>query len=584
MANSWKNAPASHFYHRVLPYTKPHWRIFALAIFGMAVCAASEAGFAVLIKPLVDEGLVPDDPGTLSLWLPMLILATMLARAIGSFIGVYFLSAVGQHVMHALRADLFHHIVHSPVVALQQHGRGAIVGKMSYNIQLIAYSITKLVTVLVKDSLTAIALSGWLIYINWQMSLGFLLVLPLIVVSVWIAARRFRQVSKRIQKIVGVVAEQVQQAVQANPEIKVFNAQESEQRSFKKSNDYAFEQGMKFSLARALASPVAMLLAGLSFVLVLYWVISGTIQTDSSPGTLASFLVALLLLFSPLRNLVRFNSAIQPSIAAAEALFEFIDEPIEQVSPRKTCRRRRGELRFESVSLRYANNKQDALQKIDLSIAAHETVAIVGHSGSGKTSLANLVPRFYEPDSGRVLIDGCDIKDLDLFELREQISYVGQSANLLNDTVAGNIAYGIDSDRERIVEAARLAHALEFIEKLPQGFDTQLSNDGSGLSAGERQRIAIARAFVKAAPILILDEATSALDAVSESTIRQAIETIRKNCTTLLIAHRLSIIQHIPHIVVMSGGHIVEQGNHQSLIELSGVYANMCSHYNNRII
>ena len=785
MANRWKNASTPHFYRRLIPYIKPHWRIFALAIFGMVLYSAAEAGFAISIKPLVDEGLAVKGSGQFSLWLPLIIFFILLARGAGNFISIYFLTAVGELLMRSLRSDLFHHIVHASVASFQQHSRGSIVAKMSYNINAISYSASKAVTTLVKDSLTVIALSAWLIYINWQLSLSVLFVAPLVGMSVWFAARRFRQVSRRIQKMVGVIAEQVQQTIQANREIKVFNAQAYEQRSFEKNNHYAFQQAMKFALVKALASPVAMLFAGLSLVLVVHWVISGTIAVDASPGSLASFLVSLLLLFRPLRNLVRLNSIIQPSVAAAGALFEFIDEPIEQIkrpdhtdpttpsrpdpttsphaasyrpshtdpttpshaasyrpghtdpttpphavsrqpdhtapttsphaasyrpghaasyrpdhtassspdhtapttsphaashhfdhaasyrpdhtdpttpshaasyrpghaasyrpnhaaspspnhaassspdhtapttpshavshrpdhtdpttpshaasyrpnhtdrtTPSRTASShpdhaappRPGQLRFDQVSLCYADNRHLALHNICLDIAAGETVAIVGHSGSGKSSLVNLIPRFYEPSSGRVLIDGCDIKAMGLYELREHISYVGQSASVLNDTVSNNIAYGCDASHEQVIAAASSAQALEFINKMPHGFDSQLSNDGSGLSAGERQRIAIARAFIKAAPILILDEATSALDAAAEGAIQQAIKSICKERTTLLIAHRLSTIRHIPRIVVMSAGHLVEQGDHDSLMKQSGIYADLYRHYQDHII
>lgn len=587
MVNRRKSVSASDFYRRLFPYIKPHWRLFSLAVFGMVLYSAAEAGFAISIKPLVDEGLAVRGSDQFSLWLPLIIFAVLLARGLGNFISVYFLTSVGELLMRSLRSELFHHLVHMPISSFAEHSRGSIVGKMSYNVSAVSYSTTKVVTALVKDSLTVMALSVWLFYINWQLSLGFLLVTPLIGISVWLAARRFRQVSKRIQKMVGVVAEQVQQTIQANHEIKVFNAQEHEQQSFEKNNDYAYQQGMKFALAKALAGPVAMLFAGVGLVLVIYWVISGTVGMEASPGLLASFLVTLLLLFRPLRNLIRLNSIIQPSVAAGAALFEFMDEPVERIKikrPSAKSRRLQGGLCFKQVSLRYPGASQWALRDIQLDIAAHETVAVIGRSGSGKTSLVKLIPRFYEPDHGQVLIDGRDIKTMDLYELREQISYVGQTANLLNDTVMNNVAYGCEASREQVVEAAELAEARTFIEKLPQGFDTQLSNDGSGLSAGERQRIAIARAFIKSAPILIMDEATSALDSASESAIQKAMENIRKGRTSLLAAHRMSTVRHVPRIVVMSAGRIVEQGDHDGLMKQSGVYSELYRHYSGQII
>ena len=585
MRNNWSNTPILRFYRRLIPYIAPHWRVFALALAGMVIYSLAEAGFAMSIKPLVDEGLAHKGSGQFAWWLPLMIFGILLMRGIGNFMSIYGMTSVGELLMRALRSELFHHIVNMPIASFRRHSRGSVVAKMSYNISAISYSTSKVVTALVKDSLTVVALTGWLVYINWQLSLGFLVVIPLIGVSVWFAARRFQQVSRRIQRMVGRVAEQVQQTIQANPEIKVFNAQRHEQLSFEKNNEYAYRQGMKFALAKALANPLAMLFAGLSFVLVVYWVVSGAVSIDSSPGALASFLVSLLLLFRPLRSLIRLNSIIQSSVAAGEALFEFVDEPAEEIEdPHHAAPRRQGHVRFDHVSLRYADERQWALHAIQLKLAAGESVAIVGHSGSGKSSLLNLLPRFYEPTLGRVLIDGQDIKTMGLYELRQQISYVGQSANLLNDTVAKNIAYGCEADMERIREAARQAQALDFIEKLPRGFDAQLSNDGSGLSVGERQRIAIARAFIKSAPILIMDEATSALDAESEAGIQKAMHKIRQGRTTLLVAHRLSTIRHIPHIVVMSAGRIVERGNHDSLMSQAGVYAGLYRHYSNHTI
>jgi len=448
----------------------------------------------------------------------------------------------------------------------------------------VSTSASKALTVIVRDSLTVLGLLGWMFYINWLLMLIFMAVTPAIVLALRYLSRRFRKTGRRLQEAMGYLTSDVEQVVSANRAVKVLSGYEYELANFSKTNQRAFERGMKVALAKSAGAPFVMLLIGISMAWIIYLASFQAVTSEVSVGTFISFIVAAMLLFRPMRNLVNINAVVQQGIAAGESVFALLDTPPEKDTGARTGRRFRGDLRFVGVSHRYGGGDGEdgedddggaALHSINLEIAANETVALVGESGAGKSTLVSLIPRLYDCSEGRIELDNCDIRDISLAELRGQIAYIGQGITLFNDTVYNNIVYGRDVTRDELLEAARRAHALEFIEQLPQGFETPVGHAGARLSGGQCQRIAIARGLLKRAAVLVFDEATSALDAESERAVQAALGEIAGRQTMLIIAHRFSTIEIASRILMMSRGRIVEQGTHEELLARRGDYYNL---------
>ena len=561
-------------YRRLLRYALVHWQVFALAVVGMVLYAAADTGFAALMKPLLDQSFVEKDPDAITL-IPLALIGIFLVRALAGFLSNFCMSWVGRMVIKKLRRELFDKLLRLPVNYYDNIASGELLSKLTYNVEQVATASSKALTTLIRDSLTVVGLIAWMFYLSPGLATFIVVVGPTLSILVAYVSRRFRKISRRIQASMGDVTHVVGEVVEGNRVVKLFGGQDQESSHFEKVNEHNRHQHMKMAVTNAASTPIIQLIVAVAMAGIVAFATSGENLEEITPGTFASFITAMTMLFAPLKRLTTVNAALQKGIAAGESIFGLLDSEAERDTGTRTLDRARGHIHFEDVSFAYQPEKGNVLHDIDLDIRPGMSVALVGRSGSGKSTLVNLLPRFYECQAGRILLDGVDVSQYTLNSLRDQIAYVGQDINLFNETIGRNIAYGSlgTASEEDIREAARAAHALDFIEAMPEGFDTLVGENGVLLSGGQRQRIAIARALLKNAPILILDEATSALDTESERHIQAALDELIRDRTTLVIAHRLSTIENADRIVVMDGGRIVESGTHTELLQKQGRYA-----------
>ncbi len=563
-------------YRRLLRYVVPHWPVLAGAMVAMSVFAATDAGFAALMKPMLDEGFTQKDPTAIR-WIPLAIVGIFVLRALTGFISSYGMSWIARSVVKELRGSMFRQLLRLPVSFFDSNSSGRLLAKQLYDVEQVATAASTAVTVIIRDTLTMIALFAWMLYLSVPLTLIFIVIAPVLAVLVVFVGKRFRRLARRIQGSMGNVSHVTEEAIEANRVIRVFGGQRYEEGQFERVNEKNRRHQLKLVATQAISAPFLQLIVALAFAAVVYLASLPNVVDVISPGVFVSFMTSMLLLMQPARRLTNLAGTIQKGVAAAESVFGFLDEPAECDDGNVQIGRVRGEVEYKGASFAYTAEKGQVLRHIDLKIAPGETVAFVGRSGAGKSTLVSLLPRFYELTSGRIEVDGTDIREMTLASLRAQIALVTQHVTLFNDTIFHNIAYGAleTATPEDVVEAARRSHALEFIEALPQGFDTLVGENGVMLSGGQRQRVAIARALLKNAPILILDEATSALDSESERHIQAALESLMRSRTTLVIAHRLSTIERADLIVVMENGEIVERGRHAELLALGGIYANL---------
>lgn len=563
-------------YLRLLEHVRPYWRQFTVGIVFMVLLALTEPAIPYLLKPLLDGTFVERDPEFL-FWSPIVLMVLFLTRGTCTLASQVAFAWVSGKLVYDLRRLMFERILGLPTAYYDANATGAIINKVTHNVTQVTAAATKVLMILVRDTVIVVGLIAYMLYLNWRFSLLVFILLPVLVISVSIIARRLRRLSRSLQSSMGDLTHVLGEAVRGHKVIKVFGGLDSERERFLKNANWIRRFQFKSKVADGASMPLVEAIAAVMVAVLIY---VGTGQLGHEPmtvGAFVSFLAALGLLFPPIKRLVGINKPLQAGLAGAESIFSLIDQQPEADEGEKELLDVSGALQFHDVSFRYPGAETEALSALSLRVPPGATTALVGASGSGKTTIAALVPRFYDVTHGRITIDGTDIRDVRLRSLRRQISYVGQESVLFNDSVAANIAYGSDQEvsRDVLERAARAAFAIEFIEALPAGFDTMVGEDGVLLSGGQRQRIAIARALVKDAPLLILDEATSALDTESERKVQAALRNLTTNRTTLVIAHRLSTIVHADEILVIDRGCVVERGSHEQLLDQNGQYAQL---------
>ena len=571
-----------HVYKRLIGYTLKYKLVFFLAIFAMSIFAVTDTAFAALIKPLLDGSFIKKDPETIRNF-PLLLIGLFFARSVAGFLSTYGMAWVGRNVVKNIRNEMFHKLVHTPTKTYDTSSSGELISKLTYDTEQVAEAATKAITVIVRDGLTIVGLLGLMFYHSWHLALGLLIIGPLIAVFVKFMSTKFRDVSKDIQKSMGFITHVVEELIQGHRVVKIFSGEQSEKRSFESVNENNRSKHMKLAFIQGTSIPLVQFIVALFLSGIIYIVTSQEFLGVISVGTFMSFITAMILMFAPLKRLAEINVVLQRGIAASESIFHLIDSSIEKDNIQQTTKDTKfdiknfSEIYFKNINFSYERNDQLILKNITFSVKEGSTCAIVGKSGSGKSTLMNLIPRFYDIVSGKILIGDTNINKYSLNNLRSLIAYVGQDLTLFNDTVKNNIAYGSLENKnfKEIESAAVSANANEFIDKFPDGYDTIVGDDGVLLSGGQRQRIAIARAILKESPILLLDEATSSLDSESEKFIQKAIAVLLKNRTTIVIAHRLSTIKNADEILVLDKGQIVERGKHTELLNKNGLYASL---------
>ncbi|HEY4749633.1 MAG TPA: lipid A export permease/ATP-binding protein MsbA [Steroidobacteraceae bacterium] len=573
-------------YRRLLGYLAPHRGRFILGMLGGALFSATMVAFAPFAREFVGGTLIQRDPRTL-VWLPLALVGLFTLRGLGDFTQTYFMGYVGRQIVSQLRREVFRHTLQLPIGYFDRHSVGTMLSRLTYNSEQIGQAATDSVNTAVRTSLTIVGSIGWLLYTNVRLTFFALIMGPLVGWLVSIINHKFRRYSRRIQDSMGDVTRVAKDGFEAPRLIKVYNAEPHLDAQFDAVNEHNRRSNMKLILTRGISNPVVQEVTAVGSAIVLAIAMADALHGRMSMAAMAGFIVALVSIAQPLRDLVGVSGPLQQGIAAAQSLFEVLDEPVEPQGGSLRAVRVRGAVKFEHVSFSYpagaavagaADGLRDrpaALSDVSLEIEAGESLAIVGRSGSGKSTLVNLLPRFYDVGAGSVRVDGHDVREYQLKNLREQIAVVSQDVVLFDDTIRNNIAFGRTAPDEAIERAAEAAHILEFVRDQPGGLNALVGDRGMLLSGGQRQRIAIARALLKDAPILILDEATSALDSEAERHIQAALAQLVRNRTTFIIAHRLSTVEQADRIIVLDAGRIAECGTHAQLLTQGGLYAQL---------
>ncbi len=559
-------------YNRLFQYVKPYWRRLAVAMvcmMGTALCAAASA---YLIKPVLDDIFISRRMEMLKT-LSIAVLVMFMVKGLCAWGNTYLMNQVGQRIIAGMRQKLYSHIQNLPMPFFDKTPTGVLMSRITNDIAQVQGAVSEAVTGLVRDSFSIVALTAVIFYRDWQMAMIAMVILPVAFFPVVKFGRMLRKLSTKSQESMGDLSVILHETIGGNRIVKAFGMEDYEKERFGGENERYFHFIMRSVAIRALSSPIMEFLGGVGIVTVIWYGGYNVIQGVSTPGNFFSFMAAIIMLYEPVKRLSNLNNTLQQGIAAALRVFEIMDTPTEVTNPPGAVQLKPIERSIELRNASFRYQKEKVLDNVQLTVPAGEVVAIVGVSGSGKTTLVNLIPRFYDVTEGEVLIDGRDLRTVSLSSLRSQIAIVSQQTILFNDSVRNNIGYGSrHKSFEDIVSAAKAAHALDFIERMPEGFDTIIGEQGLRLSGGERQRLCIARAILKDAPILILDEATSSLDSESELEVQKALENLMQGRTTLVIAHRLSTIKNADRIVVLSRGKILEEGRHEDLLKLDSEY------------
>ncbi|GLP94880.1 lipid A export permease/ATP-binding protein MsbA [Paraferrimonas sedimenticola] len=578
-------------FKRLLKYIAPLKGILFIAVLGLITYGIVDALFIAFLKPFIDEGFDTGKPSVTDELMqnagmadagidvlgiaPFVVIGMFIVRGVANFVSNYSLAYVSNQIILKMRQEVFEHYLKLPVSYVDQQNAGTLISRVTYDTEQIARASGNALIVIVRDSVSILAYLGWMFYLSWQLTLSILVVAPLIGIVITVVSRRFRKVSVQIQSAMGDVTVATEQMVKGHKNVLIFGGQKEEAERFAEVNDRNRSRNMKLALTHSISQPVIMIIGSLALALVLAAANIDSFKADLTAGAFASMIAAMLAMLQPIKNLSNVNAEFQRGIAACATVFALLDTKTEEDKGQYQVARVKGDIVFDKVDFRYPNAPDLALKQFDVEIKAGTTLALVGRSGSGKSTVTNLITRFYDQlESGEIRIDGVNVNDFKLKNLRSQIALVSQQVSLFNDTIANNIAYACDGNvtREQIEAAAEAAHAMEFIKDLPNGLDTEVGENGVLLSGGQRQRIAIARAILRDAPILILDEATSALDTESERAIQDALETLQTNRTSIMVAHRLSTIEKADRILVVDKGRVIESGDHQSLLAQKGNY------------
>ncbi|EGR0205939.1 lipid A ABC transporter ATP-binding protein/permease MsbA [Vibrio vulnificus] len=548
----------------------------AVAVVALIINAVSDTYMVSLLKPLLDEGFGSAESDFLRT-LPLLVFGLMFIRGISSFVSTYCLSWVSGNVVMQVRRMVFNHYMQMPVSYFDKEKSGSLLSRITYDSEQVSSATSQALVSIVREGTSIIGLLVLMFYNSWQLSLVLILVAPVVAWAIGFVSKRFRKISKNMQTTMGIVTSSAEQMLKGHKVVLSYGGQEVEKSRFDVVSNQMRQQSMKLITAQAAANPIIQMIASIAIVVVLYLASVDTIKDQLTPGTFTVVFSAMFGLMRPLKALTNVTSQFQRGMAAAQTLFALVDLEPEKNTGTHSVARAKGEVNVKDISFTYEGAEKPALSHVSFDIPRGKTVALVGRSGSGKSTIANLFTRFYDVDSGEIQLDGVDIRDYELKNLRTQFALVSQNVHLFNDTIANNIAYaaGDKYSREDIERAAELAHAMEFISKMENGLDTMVGENGASLSGGQRQRVAIARALLRDAPVLILDEATSALDTESERAIQSALDELQKNKTVLVIAHRLSTIEKADQILVIDDGAVVERGSHAELIEKDGAYAQL---------
>ncbi|WP_333003465.1 lipid A ABC transporter ATP-binding protein/permease MsbA [Vibrio coralliilyticus] len=563
-------------FKRLWTYIRLYKAGLAVAVVALIINAVADTYMVSLLKPLLDEGFGDTESNFLRT-LPFIVFGMMVIRGLSGFVSSYCLSWVSGNVVMLMRRRIFSQFMHMPVSYFDKESTGGLLSRITYDSEQVAGATSRALVSIVREGASIIGLLVLMFWNSWQLSLVLFIVAPVVAWAIGIVSKRFRKISKSMQDTMGHVTASAEQMLKGHKVVLSYGGQNVERERFDTVSNQMRQQSMKLVAAQAIANPVIQIIASIALVVVLFLASVDSIKEQLTPGTFTVVFSAMFGLLRPLKALTNVTSEFQRGMAASQTLFALMDLETEQDNGKYEAKAVRGEVTVKDVTFTYQGKEAPALRNVSFDIPKGKTVALVGRSGSGKSTIANLFTRFYDVDSGNIELDGHDVRDYKLTNLRSHFALVSQNVHLFNDTIANNIAYAATDEysREQIEEAARLAYAMDFIDNMDEGLDTVIGENGTSLSGGQRQRIAIARALLRDAPVLILDEATSALDTESEKAIQSALDELQKNKTVLVIAHRLSTIESADEILVVDEGEIVERGDHSTLIEKDGAYAQL---------